>query len=111
MEHIGWGTGPWIVADDGVKARAVLGNVTLFVPANVAIVEIPFRLDHPGPSVTLSVRYRDHAADPIVVRSTEWSRYRLVVGGEKGDVRYEELTLRPQAGDATNVLLGKLVEY
>jgi hypothetical protein len=62
--------------------------------------------------VTLSVRYRDHAADPIVVRSTEWSRYRLVIGGEKREARYEELTLVPQqAGDATNVLLGKLVEY
>jgi O-antigen ligase len=112
FDQVAWGTGPWQIGPDGQRARSMNGSVTLFVPANVAIVEIPFRLDHPGPAVTLSVRYRDHAADPIVVRSTEWSRYRLVIGGEKREARYEELILVPQqAGDATNVLLGKLVEY
>jgi O-antigen ligase len=111
MEHIGWGTGPWIVADDGVKARAVLGNVTLFVPTRATVVEIPFRLARTGEPVTFTVGYRGHTADPLVVSSTSWSQYRLIVGSANSDAKFEPLTLTPSSGDGGNVLLGKMVEY
>jgi hypothetical protein len=110
MEHIGWGTGPWVVGDDGVKARTVLGNVTLFVPTRATVVEIPFRLARSGEPVTFTVGYRGHKADPLVVNSTSWSLYRIIVGGN-GDTKFEPLTLTRSSGDAGNVLLGKMVEY
>jgi len=111
MEQVAWGTGPWQTGPDGVKARAMRTQTTLFVSTRAAVIEIPVRLDRPGPRVVLSVTYRDHGADDLVVASTSWSRYRLIVGGSKPERRYEPIVLAPKSGDATNVRLGKIVEY
>jgi hypothetical protein len=57
------------------------------------------------------VKYHDHAADDLLVESTSWSRYRLILGSARGEPRYEPVILTPKSGDATNVLIGKIVEY
>jgi hypothetical protein len=111
LENIAWGTGPWQAGEDGVKARAIIGQTTLFVPAAARVIEIPVRLDRPGSRVVLSVKYHDHAADDLLVESTSWSRYRLILGNARGEARYEPVILTPKSGDARNVLIGKIVEY
>ena len=111
LEQVAWGTGPWRVGDDGVRARPMLGEATLFIPSEARLVEIPLRLERPGPPVALSIIYRQRVVDRIVVTSTAWSRYRLMAGSGKSESRYDALTLLPDSGDSTNVLVGKLVEY
>ena len=111
LDQVAWGTGPWITADDGVKARAMTGRATLFVPASARVVEIPVRLERPGPAVTLSVQYRDNLADDLIVTSTSWTRYRLILSGARHEARYEPLILVPKSGAPDNVLIAKIVEY
>jgi O-antigen ligase len=111
LEQVAWGTGPWTTDSDGIRARDVRGKTTLFIPTQARIVEIPCRLDRPGPPVAFSVIYRDHPADDLVVRSTSWDRYRLIVGGGTPESRYEPVILLPKSGDAAHVLIGKIVEY
>ena len=111
FDQVAWGVGPWQATDDGVKARAVRGQATVFVPTTARIVDIPVRLDEPGTRVVLSVRYHGHLADDLVVSTTSWSRYRLFLVGGRQESRYEPVVLVPKSGDVTNVLIGKLVEY
>jgi O-antigen ligase len=111
LEQVAWGTSRWHIATDGVLARVVLGKTTLFIPTRAKLVEIPYRLDRPGPTVTFSVVYRDHAADDLVVSGTSWGRYRLIAGGRTPESSYEPVVLLPKSGDPANVLLGQIVEY
>ena len=111
LNQVAWGTGPWISTDDGVKARALAGRATLFVPAAARVVEIPVRLERPGPPLTLSVQYRENFADDLTVTATSWTRYRLILGGARHEARYDPVVLTPKSGEPGNVLIGRIVEY
>jgi O-antigen ligase len=111
FDQVAWGVGPWETTDDGAKARALRGQATVFVPTAARVVDLPVRLDQPGTRVVLSVRYHGHFADDLVVSTTSWSRYRLILTGGRQESRYEPVILVPKSGDATNVLIGKIVEY
>ena len=111
FDQVAWGVGPWQTTGDGAKARELRGQATVFVPTAARVVDIPVRLDQPGTRVVFSVRYHGHFADDLVVSTTSWSRYRLILTGGRQESRYEPVILIPKSGDATNVLIGKVVEY
>ena len=111
FDQVAWGVSPWQTTDDGLKARALRGRATVFVPTTARVVDIPVRLARPGTRVVVSVKYHDHFADDLVVSTTSWSRYRLILAGGRQESRYEPVILVPKSGDAANVLIGKIVEY
>lgn len=111
MDHLGWGVGRWETDPAGEKFRRMNGPAVLFVPANAGWIELPYRLSEPGPPVVLSLAYKGRPADELVVRSTTWSHYRMRIPASPGRTLYEPLNLTPRSGPATNVLLGKIINY
>jgi O-antigen ligase len=108
MDHAGYRVTLWNTDSGGVRYRQMASGATLFVPAEAAVVELPYRLQSDAAPVTLQLDFLGKPADRLVVDNHDWRTYRLVVPEAHGTRRFLPLTLTVLEGDEAAVLLGKM---
>jgi hypothetical protein len=108
LDHIGFRVTGWNFDRDGVRYRQMTSGATLFVPADAAVIELPYRLQWGRDPVTLQLDFRGRTADRLVVSDHNWRMYRLVVPETGNRRRYLPLELTVLEGDESAVLLGKM---
>jgi hypothetical protein len=108
MDHVGYRVTLWNTDSGGVRYRQMESGATLFVPAEAAVVELPYRLQWGATAVTLQLEFLGRTADRLVVDNHDWRTYRLVVPEAHGTRRFLPLTLTVLQGDDAAVLLGKM---
>jgi hypothetical protein len=108
LDHVGYRVTRWNFDRDGVRYRQMTSGATLFVPADAAVIELPYRLQWGHEPVTLRLDFRGRTADRLVVSDHAWRTYRLVVPEIRNDRRYLPLVLTVLQGDESAVLLGKM---
>ncbi len=108
MDHVGYRVTLWNTDSAGIRYRQMESGATLFVPAEAALVELPYRLQSGAAPVTLQLNFLGRLADRLVVDNHDWRSYRLVVPESHGTRRFLPLKLTVLEGDETAVLLGKM---
>lgn len=111
LEHVGWGLSSWETDAMGERFRRMLGPATFFVPSDALWIDFQYRLIDPAHPVTLSLTFRRREADRLVVRDDRWQRYILRVPPMRVRTRFEPLLVQAVAGDASNVLVAKIVSH
>jgi hypothetical protein len=108
MDHVGYRVTLWNSDGTGVRYRKMESGATLFVPADAAVVDLPYRLQTGAAPVTLQLDFLGRTADRLVVDNDDWRSYRLVIPESHGTRRFLPLTLIVLEGDESAVLLGKM---
>ena len=109
LEHIRYGVSRWAVDEEGVRYQTFTDRVTLFAPTSARAVDIPLRLEEGSAPVAMEIRFRNRVADRVIVTSSGWHTYRLVIPAGRNDPPYVPVQIRVSDATGVTVRLGRTV--
>jgi len=109
LEHIRYGVSRWAVDEEGMRYQTFTDRVTLFAPTSARAVDIPLRLEDGSAPVAMEIRFRNRVADRVIVTSSGWHTYRLVIPAGRNDPPYVPVQIRVSDGTGVTARLGRTV--